>query len=441
MHRVLVLVLLACALLPAAARAEHGSGSGQGEPEARGGAAEPENRGRGHALSPDDRALGERGEDAAPPAGGIAGRPLDARTRARATSSQVLASLPAHWCGTARALDDTRDERANGAWRFHAIYALAADSPDRFAALATGIQTDAFQASALLETLYGRAIRFDMGTDCGPQFLDITVVRLPQTAAQLAALAAQPTGTLDAVAAALDAKGMTTAKTTDTLDALRLNTRNYVVWLDAPAPPDACGQATMEPDTDRNPDTNRSNFGGKVAVVFRAGDGFCNSTAARHEIAHTLGAVRALAPHAVDGAHCSDAYDDTMCVGSAPRVGPAPAGGFFDYGNDDYWSPPGRPLGWWTVDQSRFLCPDVSCNVPSPHEARPRLRARATRLGRGWTLDGRVTGAGRVRVTVSCRTRRGAPIRRVRSRALAAPAQVRMRVHCFSQPRAALRRS
>src|SRR4051812_12745152 len=236
MHRLLVLVLLASALLPVAARAEPG-GSG-GEAESRGG--EPENRGRDRvrALDPDDRALGERGEEGAAPTGGVAGRPLDARTRARATSSQVLASLPAHWCGSARAVDDTRDERANGIWRFHAVYAVAADGADRFARLATGLQTDAFQASALLEQLYGRAIRFDMGTACGPQFLDITVVRLPETAAQLAALAATPTGTLDAVARALDARGMPTAETTDTLDALRLNTRNYVVWLDAPGPPD-----------------------------------------------------------------------------------------------------------------------------------------------------------------------------------------------------------
>jgi len=115
---------------------------------------------------------------------------------------------------------------------------------------------------------------------------------------------------------------MTTAKTTDTLEALRQNTRNYVVWLDAPGPKDACGQATMEPDTDRNPDTNRSNFGGKVAIVFRQRSGFCNSTAVRHEIAHTLGALREGAPNAIDGAHCGDAYEDTMCVGDAPRIGP-----------------------------------------------------------------------------------------------------------------------
>src|SRR3954468_18521704 len=137
MHRLLVLVLLASALLPVAARAEPG-GSG-GEAESRGG--EPENRGRDRvrALDPDDRALGERGEEGAAPTGGVAGRPLDARTRARATSSHVLASPPARRCGRARAVDHTRDERANGVWRFHAVYALAADTPERFRVLASGI--------------------------------------------------------------------------------------------------------------------------------------------------------------------------------------------------------------------------------------------------------------------------------------------------------------
>src|SRR3712207_8475393 len=57
------------------------------------------------------------------------------------------------------------------------------------------------------ERLYGRAIRFDMGTSCGPQYLDITEVRLPQTTAQLTALGATDTGTIQAVTDALAAQG------------------------------------------------------------------------------------------------------------------------------------------------------------------------------------------------------------------------------------------
>jgi hypothetical protein len=429
MPRSLVAALLAVLVFCASALADDGSG-GAREPEQRG--PEPELRGKVSALTPDGHGISGHGREGGEPAGGPAGRPLDARDRRRATAPTVRASLPDRWCGTERATDDTAHERDNGPWRFHAIYALAADAPDRFAALADTVQTDAFQASALLERLYGRAVRLDMGTDCGPQFLDITVVRLRETTAALNELAGQPTGTLDAVARALDARGMTTAKTGDAIEALRLNARNYAVWLDAPGPADACGQATMESDTDRNPDTNRSNFGGHVAVVFRDGDSFCNSTAARHEMAHTLGAVTPMAPHAVDGAHCSDAYEDTMCVAASPRIGAPLAAGAFDFGNDDYWSPPGGPaLGWWTVDESRFLCPDPACNVPGPAQARPRLRATMARHGGRWTLAVRVSGAGRARLDVTCG-------RVVRRREVAPPVRLRLHVRCASRPRASL---
>ena len=129
-----------------------------------------------------------------------------------------------------------------------------------------------------------------------------------------------------------------------------------------------------------------------------------------------------------------------MCVGDAPRIGPTPFEGFFDYGNDDYWSPPGGPpLGWWTVDQSRFLCADVACNVPSPAEARLRLRTSVVRRADGWALDARVTGAGRALLTISCRPRRGETVRTVRRRRVSPPSRLRMRVRCFLQPRSVVR--
>src|SRR3954462_1998422 len=94
----------------------------------------------------------------------------------------------------------------------------AAAAPDRFRSLATSMQTDAFQASSLLESSYGRAIRFDIGTSCGPRYLDISVVRIPETSAELASLARTPTGTFDAVTRALDAAGFPTIQPSDTTD-------------------------------------------------------------------------------------------------------------------------------------------------------------------------------------------------------------------------------
>src|SRR4051794_17367439 len=109
----------------------------------------------------------------------IAGHGFDALpTTARSTARvRDVGGAPDRWCGAATARDDVVDELDNGAMKYHAIYVAPADAPDRLAELATTVQAGAFGASALIERLYGRAIRFDMGTSCGKQFLDISDVR------------------------------------------------------------------------------------------------------------------------------------------------------------------------------------------------------------------------------------------------------------------------
>src|SRR3954470_11686923 len=293
-----------------------------------------------------------------------------------ALGKRVAKLVPSAWCGTEAGSDDTVNEVDNGTYRYHAVYMIPADGQDRFPALATAMQRDAFQASALLETAYGRAIRFDIGTSCGPQYLDISVVRMPQTSAQLTAAARSGNGTFNAVSAALDAAGFTTIQPTDSVADAAARTRNYVVWLDAPAPSGSCGQAAIYDDPTRSAD-NLNNFGGKAAVVFRNGSGFCSSNAARHEIGHNLGGLQPVAPHALDGSHCDDAYEDTMCYSNSPEVADGERGTFFDYGNDDYWSLPGAPLPWWTVDENRVLCPDASCNVVAGADSPPDPLGRA----------------------------------------------------------------
>src|SRR3954466_7376754 len=309
------------------------------------------------AAPPTVGAPSTHGPDPAAVAAGAEAPAVPVHAKARAAKL-----VPSAWCGDESSSDNLVNEVDNGPFRYHGVYMVAADAPDRFGVLATSMQTDAFQASSLLESSYGRAIRFDIGTSCGPQFLDISVVRMAETSAQMAALARTPDGTFDAVTRALDAAGFETIQPSDTMEEAAARTRNYVVWLDAPAPAGTCGQATIYDDPTRGPD-NLNNFGGKAAIVFRNGDGFCSSNAVRHEIGHNLGALQRVAPHAFDGSHCNDAYEDTMCYPSSPLVGDGQRGRFFDYGNDDYWSLPGSPLPWWTVDENRFLCPDASCNV------------------------------------------------------------------------------
>jgi len=386
-----------------------------------------------------------------------------------ALGKRVAKLVPSAWCGTEAGSDDTVNEVDNGPYRYHAVYMIPADGKDRFQSLATGMQNDAFQASALLETSYGRAIRFDIGTSCGPQYLDISVVRMPQTSAQLAAAARTGNGTFDAVSSALDAAGFTTIQPTDSVADAAERTRNYLVWLDGPAPSGSCGQAAIYDDPSRSPD-NLNNFGGKAAVVFRNGDGFCSSNAARHEMGHNLGALQPVAPHAFDGSHCDDAYEDTMCYSNSPEVADGDRGTFFDYGNDDYWSLPGKALPWWTVDENRFLCPDASCNVvagagsadPAPVDGsgagtvvrptpetivtpagaarRPHVRMRARRGRHGlWRVRLRASGEGRAVVIVRCRPRRHSQVRTALRRATRLPRTLHGRVRCrASRPHARL---
>lgn len=439
-----------------------------------------------------DKAAVDAGAEAPGPAGGTTGKPVTRARRGKLSGSAVRHRLPAGWCGDQRSSDNSENAVDNGAYSYHAIYALPADAPDRFAQFATSLQADAFQASALLERSYGRAVRFDLGTSCGPQYLDISVVRLPQTTAQMQALAPTATGTLEAVSNGIDAAGFKTIRSTDTVESASVRTRNYLVWIDGPAPSGSCGQATSYDDARRDP-ANLNNLGGKVAIVFPSGSGgFCSSNTARHEIGHNLGALQPVAPNAFDGAHCADAYEDTMCYSQAPKVAGGQRGQFFDYGNDDYWDPPqGAGLAWWTANLNRFLCPDAACNVAGPGAnpaadrpdsdgdgvaddadvcpdvadpdqrdsdgdgrgdacseqpraaagPRPTVRIKARRTKRSWKVTVTARGQGKAVVTVRCRrTARGA-VKTVLSRRTALPRTVRGTVRCATTPRAAVLQS
>jgi hypothetical protein len=422
---------------------------------------------------PDRAVVVDRGAESPGPAGGSAGKPLTLGQRAKLTGAGARHRLPASWCGVQRTTDNKVNELNNGAYRYHAIYALPADAPDRFRQFATTLQADAFQASALLEQTYGRAIRFDVGTDCGPQYLDISVVRLRQTTAQLQAVANSATGTLDAVMDGLNAAGFATIRPYDTIESASTRDRNFVVWIDGPSPYGACGQATSFDDPTRAAD-NLNNLGGKVAVVFPNGDGgFCSSNTVRHEIGHNLGALQPVAPSAFDGAHCDDAYEDTMCYSNAPRRSGGERGQYFDYGNNDYWDPPrGTALPWWTANLNRFLCPDAACNVapgagteitagldtdgdgvPDATDVCPAVagdvcgalrvtrrkatvRLKAKRIRKGWRVTVKARGQGKAVVVLRCRPKRRRAVRTVMAKRTKLPRTIRRTVRCATKPRA-----
>jgi hypothetical protein len=482
MRRLLVLAFVLVLALPASALAHGGPHDNAVDAALTGSIGIPANHG------PDVAKVVDRGPEIGAPAGGPAGKPLTLAARAKVTGSGVRYRLPTSWCGDARATDNRENEFANGAFRYHAIYALPADAPDRFAQFAATMQADAFQASALLERDYGRAIRFDLGTNCGPQYLDISVVRLHQTTAELRALAPTATGTLQAVSDGINAAGFPTIRPTDTLESAGARDHNYVVWMDGPTPPSACGQATSYDDQSRAA-SNLNNLGGKVAIVFPNGNGgFCSSNTVRHEIGHNLGALQPVAPHAFDGAHCDDAYEDTMCYSQAPRRSTGERGLFFDFGNDDYWDPPSGPaLPWWTANLNRFLCPDAACNVaggdgvtggpdtdgdgvpdatdvcptvadPDQRDSngdgkgdacststarlqrirKPSVKLTAKRGKNAWTVAVTARGEGKAIVTVRCRPTGRASMKTVFSKRTKLPRTLHTKVRCAGKPRAAI---
>ena len=422
---------------------------------------------------PDPAGL-ERLVEAPGPRGGPSGRQL--REAGPVTAPLVTASLPEQWCGDGRREDDVGDETSNGVYKYHAVYAHPSDGTNRLATLGSAIQTDALQASALLERTYGVAIRFDMGTICGPQFLDISSIRLSASTSQLAAAASSATGVFPLLVQEMTAAGQPVIQPGEPAATAAARTKNIVVWYDGPAAAGVCGQGMLYDDPSRRPD-NWNNYAGKVAVVFRSatGSGFCNSNTVRHEIGHTLGALQPGASHATADGHCTDAYEDTMCVPSAPpRQDGSYHALFFDYGRDDYWDPAGGSLPHWTVNLSRFVCPDIACNVPggsgsgglldsdgdlipdvldpcprAPGATCPagepgadasrrqptgvRMAVSARRSRRGWRLRIRLTGGPRARLSVMCGRHH------VYRRAVAIPRTVRMTRRCGARPRVVAR--
>ena len=338
------------------------------------------------------------------------------------------------WCANT---DPSAHQLENGRYRYRAVYVYPADRPSRLATVGGQLEAAAFGASELLERQYGRAIRFDVGTRCGADQLDIAAVRLPFTHAQLTTAAtASGTATFDAVGWALRRAGIPVAPNSAPADALATLNENFLVWLDGPAPAGACGQGTAMLDSRRSQD-NLNNLGGKLALIFRRGSGFCGDDTIRHEIGHNLGALQPDAPHTEDGAHCNDAIEDTMCGASSPQVASGVFGGlFFDYGNDDYWDPPnGRPLGWWTVNLSRFLCPSAGCNRPAPSR-REAAAPVATDLGPDEATVDRTAREIRrlVRTARSTRRVRCASTRRLaRTRVQLAAMRLIGRTSCFKR--------
>ncbi len=224
--------------------------------------------------------------------------------------TRVPVRTAATWCGTPTQVD-LRPNTLSGS-PVHWIYALPSDAPDRFSTFASRMQTDAEAIDAWWrrEDLV-RAPRNDLTQlSCGAQ-LDLTVLRLQQTSAQLTA----EEGRFVTLFSALPVAGFRSPFT------------KYLVYYDGPvAQADLCGQGASD----------ASGFG-LAAIYVQACAGASTSVTAAHELLHTLGAVPRGAPHRCpdpQGGHTCDLASDLM----HPFLDASPLDArLLDPGRDDYY--------------------------------------------------------------------------------------------------------
>jgi hypothetical protein len=108
-----------------------------------------------------------------------------ARAQLTSRSSAALPEyLPTAWCGTRRTDDDTTNAAfPAAAAQIKVVYAYASGETDRSAAWTDSLQADVSRIEQFLALQSGgrRALRFDMGTNCGAQYVDVQVVQLPRS--------------------------------------------------------------------------------------------------------------------------------------------------------------------------------------------------------------------------------------------------------------------
>jgi hypothetical protein len=298
--------------------------------------------------------------------------------------------LPTTWCGTKRDTDDTAHAAFPANQRqIKLVYAHAHDQPDDFNRWKDALQTDVSRIEQFLSLQTGgrRALRFDMGTECGPQYVDIQDVHLPSD--RTAYVSGSDDQNFYAVAG-------------DVASVVDTSSRDVFVLADGltaddPDPADddgvngVWGIAEVSPD-DTAGSGNFANQGGLTGMMLTPRSATPNAsdwqpTVMLHEITHNLGGVQQSALHSTPFAHCWDG-SDVMCYpdgssGSQPytsTVCPTIAGAIpqtYDCGRDDYFNPdpaPGSYLaGHWNVYTSAFMgsCTQLgmACGdavVPSP---------------------------------------------------------------------------
>lgn len=251
--------------------------------------------------------------------------------------------LPDTWCGTERTTDDS----VHNAFlvtqpQFKVVYAYPADRPNHFAQWKDALQLDVSLIGRFMGAQSGglKTPRFDMGTDCGPEYLDIQTVALPAGRAAYV-------DDFDALTAAVEPYLGSPG-----------GPRNVLVLADTLSSysPGTWWGLGMRWADDRAGSGNLSNRGDEWAALWipdgeptpgTAADGFWPE-GMLHEMSHNMGAVQESAPHSSGYGHCWDGFD-VMCYypdGPNPRhvmtyecpAIPGVMNQGYDCGNDDYFN-------------------------------------------------------------------------------------------------------
>ncbi len=282
--------------------------------------------------------------------------------------------LPTTWCGDETTVDNVANAATPPAKaQFKLVYAFAADRPNRFAGWKDALQANAAIVQRFLSAQDGgtKAVRFDMGTRCGAQYVDIQIVQLPGARSAYAdnfgAISSAVSRALGASSGPRNAIIMA--------DGLSGSTQEY-----------GLGETVMGSSGETKGTANVHNRGGLTSILFSR-DGAPAPGAARwgwwpegflHELTHNLGAVQWGAPHSTQPAgqnnprygHCWQGAD-VMCYtedAGASHAMVADCAGLpgaipqnFDCGRDDYFNPAPAPGSYlathWNTYESLFLGP------------------------------------------------------------------------------------
>src|SRR4051812_31015850 len=333
-------------------------------------------------------------------------------TTAQAAAGDGSDGLPTAWCGSETGGDNGPVTPTSKA-QFKVVYAYPADRPNRFAGWKDALQANVAIVQRFLSAQDGgtKALRFDMGTGCGPQYVDIQSVQLPGARS---AYADNFSAVANAVQRSLAAAG---------------GPRNAIVLADGlsgSAQEYGLGETVMGSTGERQGSANIHNRGGLTSIVFSR-DGAAAPGGARwgwwpegflHEMTHNLGAVQWGAPHSTQPlggsspqyGHCWQGAD-VMCYvedgGAAHGMqqdcaalpGAIPQN--YDCGRDDYFTPAPAAGSYlathWNTYDSAFLAPcgeiAPACGggtlwVPEPPAATSRPTIGGT-PPRGATLSAR----------------------------------------------------